>query len=103
VISIAVNLLQGVKARVESIVNSRNGPYATAKSRWFKGSITFSLSPPVWNEEKHPVPGTFVYLDVETRHAGWRATFGRPWRQSDQQGQEPKQTKQPTKSARKRS
>lgn len=90
----------GIKAIVQSIVEkARHGPYATAKARDVKGSITFSLQSPVWAGKQWPEPGTSVFLDqLEQRRAGWRAKFGRLWKPSDEQ--EDSHSKQPTKSAR---
>jgi hypothetical protein len=97
---------QGLKAIVNSIKTGEettHGPYAVAKAKGIRKSITFSLRPAVWQEDKWPDPGTFVYLDkLEERRAGWRAGFGRLWQPSDEaqaaeQGTVPKQSPKGTR------
>ena len=70
----------GIKARVKTIVEkARHGPYATAKAKGIRGSITFSLAPKVWKGEKPPSPGSWVILaNIERMARGGRAHFRPP-------------------------
>ncbi|MHA2063908.1 MAG: hypothetical protein ACXABY_05930, partial [Candidatus Thorarchaeota archaeon] len=66
-------------------VDGKHGPYAVA-CRDGNLSITFSLKPPVWNEEDPPGSGQYVFLsDLRLKEAGWRAHSARFWRPEDEQ------------------
>lgn len=69
---------------VQKIVrNGRHGPYAVVKDPEL-GSITFSLLPEVWNENRFPETGSEVIVcDFESKTAGWRAMSARFFRPSD--------------------
>lgn len=61
------------KGIVEKVVQGAHGPYGVVRHADL-GSVTFSLLPPVWNEEDVPECG----MEVETRmlrkkRGGWRA------------------------------
>jgi hypothetical protein len=73
---------------VEKVVPAgRYGPYAVVRDSEL-GAITLSLSPPVWNENANPEPGTYVVLSqIRKRRAGWRAMSGRFMKPSDQQAE----------------
>ena len=64
------NAIEGVVTSI--IPNGRHGPYAVAI---YQGkSITFSLKPPVWNEQKYPHPGNRILLSLlKKTNSGWRA------------------------------
>ena len=73
------------RAVVQKTVNGRHGPYAVATSDSIRGSITFSLHPPVWGERDIPEAGVSVLLsDIRQKRAGWRAMSGRLLRPSDE-------------------
>lgn len=77
------NVRVGVVEKVVAV--GRNGPYAVVRDQEL-GVITFLLSPPVWNENDSPEPGTFVVLSqIRKRRAGWRAMSGRFMQPSDEQ------------------
>ncbi len=78
---------QGYQAVVEKIIpDGRNGPYAVARSKEIKGTVTFSLDFEVWQEKQLPKPGTHVMLyGVIKKDAGWRAEKGRLFKPSDEQ------------------
>lgn len=80
-------MAQAIKAVVQKTVsNGRHGPYAVATSDEMTGSITFSLDPPVWQEDDVPESGVSVLLsDLRKKRAGWRALSGRFLRPSDEQ------------------
>lgn len=66
-------------------LNGKHGPYAVA-SHELLGDITFSLQPPVWEENDIPEHGIVVVLSlVRKKRAGWRAYFGRFFKPSDQE------------------
>lgn len=68
----------------KTIRNGKHGPYAVASSDEL-GSITFSLDPPVWQEEDWPEGGSVVVLSrVSKKRAGWRANRGRFLQPSDE-------------------
>lgn len=75
-----------IKAVVQSVVpDGKHGAYAVATSENIDGSITFSLKPPIWNEEA-PESGEVVLLDkVRKKQAGWKANEVRYLRPSDEQ------------------
>jgi len=77
---------QGYEVVVQKIIpNGRHGPYAVARSEELT-SVTFSLKPPVWEEEEWPQPGICVLLSkVRKKRAGWRAEYGRFLKPSDEQ------------------
>jgi len=66
-------------AIVQAVVREgKHGPYAVAISSQITGSVTFSLSPDVWQESSEPQEGLEVILgDVRKKRAGWRAFFAR--------------------------
>lgn len=72
---------------VEKIItDGPHGPYALVTKVEPLGSVTFSLRPPVWNEDDLPEPGMYVVLEkVRRKRAGWRANSGRFLKPSDQQ------------------
>jgi hypothetical protein len=74
------------QAIVEKVIRrGKHGPYAVASSTEL-GSVTFSLDPPVWNEEAYPDRGTYVVLsNIQKKRAGWRARHGRFLRPADEQ------------------
>lgn len=69
---------------VQKIVpNGRHGPYAVAKDASL-GSVTFSLTPDVWQEKRLPEAGSEVMLeDFQKKSAGWRAMSARFLRPED--------------------
>lgn len=76
-----------VIAIIQSVIpNGKHGPYAVATAEGVEGSITFSLSSPVWTENDQPEPGTRVILDnLRQKSAGWRALSARYVRLADKQ------------------
>lgn len=67
------------------IASGPHGPFAVTSSKGIEGSITVSLNPPAWQEEKWPDGGTMVVLDdVYKKRAGWRANAGRFYRPTDE-------------------
>jgi len=76
-----------IKAVVERVFPGGNhGPFAVASSSAISGSVTFSLEPTVWQEEKWPEEGAVVYLTkLIKKRAGWRSKKGRHWLLSDEQ------------------
>ncbi|QQR82145.1 hypothetical protein IPJ70_02570 [Candidatus Campbellbacteria bacterium] len=65
-----------------------HGPYAVAQAEEdtpeLQGSVTFSLTPPVWKEKSFPESGSAVILsDVRGKRRGWRAFNARPKRPTD--------------------
>ena len=54
-------------------------PYVVTTVESFQeGSITFSLTDKVWQENREPTPGSEVLLtDLEMRRNGWRALSAR--------------------------
>lgn len=74
-------------AVVTNVVSEgRYGPFAVAKSKDIKGSITFSLRRPVWRVKTWPKPDTHVILSaLDRKSAGWRAMRARPMKPSDEQ------------------
>lgn len=78
-----------VTAVVEKIITSgKHGAYAVARSQEY-GLVTFSLKPPVWDEEDQPEPGTQVVLtQFIKKPAGWRARKGRYFTLKDEQKQQ---------------
>jgi hypothetical protein len=83
---------------VEKIVAAgRYGPYVVVRDNEL-GTITFSLSQSVWNEDRWPDQGTFVVLSqIIRKHAGWRAMKGRFMKPSDEQSTESKAEKATSK------
>jgi len=75
-----------IEAVIQKVVNDGNhGPYAVATCEGLKGSITFSLEKPVWNEKDRPNRGDIVILDdIRKKRAGWRAQKARFLRPSDE-------------------
>jgi hypothetical protein len=73
-----MNEEKGYKAIVERVIaNGAHGPYAVARSPEI-GIITFSLDPPVWQEEDIPERGMYVILSrIRKKPAGWRAKQAR--------------------------
>jgi hypothetical protein len=69
---------------VEKILRGgKHGPYAVARDQLL-GSVTFSLLPEVWQEDRFPQPGTQVVLEnFQKKRAGWRAVRARFFRPSD--------------------
>jgi hypothetical protein len=69
---------------VQKVVrNGQHGPYAVAKDERL-GSVTFSLTPDVWQEKRLPETGSEVVLeDFQKKRAGWRAMFARFLRPED--------------------
>ena len=76
-----------IKAVVQDVIQKgKHGPYAVASTEGVKGTITFSLTEPVWKEKDWPEPGHQVVLaDLRKKSAGWRAQEGRFLRPSDEQ------------------
>lgn len=78
------------QAVVQKVSNGHRGKYAittlvNAGGQSIKGSITFLLEKPVWNEEYIPERGVFVMLsDLCKKQSGWRAMKARPWSTSDE-------------------
>ena len=74
-------------AVVQNVITDGNhGPYAVATSEQIKGSVTFSLDPTVWKEDRRPEAGEKVVLsNLVGKRAGWRAKQGRFFRPSDEQ------------------
>ncbi len=73
---ITVNELECVVDKV--FAKGPHGPYAVATSDkpgfGREESITFSLSPDVWEEPAFPEPGNMVLLsDIRRKWKGWRA------------------------------
>lgn len=69
---------------VEKVIEGKHGPYAVVSSREL-GSVTLSLTSPVWSEDQHPEPGTYiVFTQVTKKRAGWRAQHGRFFQPSDE-------------------
>ncbi len=64
-----------IRAVVEKVIpKGRHGPYAVARNDGV-GSITFSLSDPVWTEDDNPESGEVVLLsNLREMQKGWRAT-----------------------------
>ena len=80
---------QAVVARI--FPNGRHGAYALAISDRL-GPITFSLSPPVWQEKDWPETGTCVMLsEFRKKSAGWRAQHGRYFVPSDEENRKEKE------------
>lgn len=69
---------------VEKVVlKGQHGPYAVARDPRL-GSVTFSLTSDVWQENRHPERGSEVILeDFQKKRAGWRAMFARFLRPAD--------------------
>lgn len=76
---------QEYRAIVEKInLSGRHGPYAVSSVPGL-GLVTFSLQPPVWNEE-FPEEGEYVVLtQVRKKRSGWRAHSGRFLQPTDEQ------------------
>ena len=77
-----------VEAVVQKIVpDGKHGPYFVATSdRIRSGSVTCSLSPSVWKEDKWPEEGSVVIIgDITMKREGWRAGSGRFKRLADGQ------------------
>ncbi len=74
------------EAVVEKIIpQGDHGPYAVASCPKL-GLVTFSLEPPVWEEEDWPEGGNIVILStVRKKRAGWRAKHARFLQPSDEQ------------------
>jgi hypothetical protein len=72
------------QAIVEKVIlGGKHGAYAVARCAAL-GLVTFSLDKPVWQEKKHPEPGTYVMLsELRKKRAGWRAEHGRFVKPSD--------------------
>lgn len=72
-------------AVVEKVITTgRYGPYAVAYCNNVKGSITFSLRAPVWQERDMPNRGISVVLfDLREKQRGWRAMSARFLRPTD--------------------
>lgn len=69
---------------VQKVVrNGQHGPYAVAQDDRL-GSVTFSLTPDVWQEKRFPEAGSEVVLwDFQKKRAGWRAMSARFLRPED--------------------
>jgi hypothetical protein len=82
---------ESIKALVKKVVPGSPGktPYVVAVSNRVRGSITFSVKPDVWKEERPPEVNRFVFLTelVEKggKKGGWRALSARFWQPSDEQ------------------
>ncbi len=78
------------RAVIQKVSHGHRGKYAittlvTAGDRTIKGSVTFLLKKPVWNEKYIPERGVFVMLsDLCKKQGGWRAMKARPWSTSDE-------------------
>lgn len=73
--------LRWVVQKVEK--NGRHGAYAVAMDERL-GSVTFSLTPEVWQEKRFPEAGSEVVLeDFQKKRAGWRAMSARFLRPED--------------------
>ncbi len=71
-------------ARVERVVTGRQ-PYAVAVAKGVSGTVTFSLRPDVWLEEKSPMASNQVVLDdLRKNDHGWRAYKARFYRPEDE-------------------
>lgn len=71
-------------ARVEKVVTGPQ-PYAVAIAKGISGSVTFSLRPDVWSEEKSPMAENQVVLDdLRKNDHGWRAYKARFYRPEDE-------------------
>jgi len=79
-------LSKPVVAIVRKIIASGpHGPFAVTSSEGIEGSVTISLNPPSWQEDKWPEGGSVVVLDdVCKKRAGWRANAGRFFRPTDE-------------------
>lgn len=63
-----------VIASVKKVVKDTGKPYAVTTAEGYRGSITFSLSPDVWEEDDHPREGAKVILEnLQPTGHGWRA------------------------------
>ena len=63
-----------VIASVKKVVKDTGKPYAVTTAKGYRGSITFSLSSDVWEEEDHPKEGAEVVLtNIQPTGRGWRA------------------------------
>lgn len=61
----------------------QHGPYAVTRDPKL-GSVTFSLTPEVWHENRFPESGSEVVLeDFQKKRAGWRAMSARFFRPGD--------------------
>ena len=70
-----MNVLRWVVQKV--VRDGQHGPYAVARDEKL-GSVTFSLTPDVWLENRLPESGSEVVLeDFQKKRAGWRAQRGR--------------------------
>jgi len=74
------------QALVEKIFNTGpHGPYAVARNDVLH-SVTFSLTPDVWQEKDYPDAGLYVILSqIRRTRAGWRAKSARYLTPSDEQ------------------
>ena len=72
-------------AIVEKVVEKgKHGPYVVTRCDEI-GTVTFSLSSDVWQEDKNPTPGTYVVLsNVLKKRSGWRAEHARLFKPSDE-------------------
>ncbi len=81
----------------EVVSDGKHGPYAVVRHLTL-GRITFSLQPPVWTEKDWPEEGNVVVLsEIRKKRAGWRASFGRFFRPSDQQLSTPRKEREERK------
>jgi hypothetical protein len=66
------------------IENGQYGAYGVAVSAQIRGTITFSLSPEVWQNKVKPQPGFEILVwDIVKKPAGWRALQARLFKPSD--------------------
>lgn len=71
---------------VRHVAQGKHGPYAVAHNDSLKGSITFALSKPCWNETSEPKSGELVVLsNLRRKRAGWRALKARFYQPTDEQ------------------
>jgi hypothetical protein len=70
----------------KTLPHGKHGPYAVAESEELGFIlITFSLTPPVWNEDAWPEGGSIVVLSrVTKKRAGWRASTARFFKPADE-------------------
>lgn len=76
-------------AIVQKVCEGHKGKYAITTLKkstpGIKGSVTFLLRKPIWNESYIPESGVFVMLsNLCKKQNGWRAMKARPWSTSDE-------------------
>jgi hypothetical protein len=63
------------------VIDGKKGSYVVTTCDGLEGSVTFSLTTEVWQENKQPEKGNLVILsDVRRTSNGWRAYHARFYR-----------------------